>query len=364
MSTTTGTPPETTARLLTRWAAEQLELEPNVSLREARAAFVAKLPDEDFVPPLRWQQAYRVLGADAVGPAVVVQALADEETRLRTEVECFAVEFWQLNGERRRERWQEIFAACAALPTLAARLRALEPGLKIATEAAPSDAAARELIEILRELFILRPLPRAIRRQEFLRELGADRIRQMEKAARELRGTPFAALAPDLIEQLTSWSYRAELRPKVRRQREKAAAAAAAAERARSTSSGNSGRFAWLYIAIAVGLIRVCAGGFNQKSSYNPPSHTPPTFTMQFNVKLWQQSLDDQLAKPEDQAQEPLGEATRRLLGIKVEDFADAETKKKYEELQRRLQKRRLDPTIPPFPKAPATEKRSPLSRP
>jgi hypothetical protein len=278
MSTTTGTPPEATARLLTRWAADQLELEPDVSLREARAAFMARLPDEDFVPPLRWQQAYRILGADSAAPAVAAQALADEEGRLRSEVECFAVEFWQLDGERRRQRWQELFATCASIPVLAARLRALEPGLKVGSAALASDAATGALVEALRELFVLRPLPRAIRRQEFLQKLGADETRRMEKAARELRGTPWAALDLELIEQLTSWSYRAELRPKMRRQREKAAAAAAAAERASSTSRSSGAGWSWAWVLVAVSVVRLCAGGFNHTPSYNSPSYTVPTF--------------------------------------------------------------------------------------
>src|SRR6516165_1736269 len=92
-SMTTGTTPESTARILTRWAAEQLELEPDASARDARGVFMTRLRDEDFMPPWRWQQAYRVLDGDATSPTLVGQALADEEERLHTEVESFAAEF-------------------------------------------------------------------------------------------------------------------------------------------------------------------------------------------------------------------------------------------------------------------------------
>src|SRR5262249_11997669 len=140
------------------------------------------------------------------------------------------------------------------------------------------------------------PLPRAIRRQEFLQAWGPDKIRQMEKAARELRSTPFAALDLDLIEQLTSWSYRSELRPKIRRQREKAAAAARRTLQPRRgvlSDFKGTGWSAALMIFIAINLVRICAGGFSTRPAYNAPSYTPPTQSLfKFDAEQWRRSLD------------------------------------------------------------------------
>lgn len=207
---------------------------------------------------------------------------------------------------------------------------------------------------------MLRPAARAVRRHEFLQKLSSDEISKMEAAARKLRSTPLAALDPDLLDQLTTWTHRAEIRAKNRRQRARAAASQAAAA---SSSSRSGPGWSWLWIGVAVGVVRLCAGGFNT-TSYNSPSYSPPTFTMpQFDVDQWRRGLDKELAKPEDETGQPLGEATRRLRGIEIKD---EETKKKLEELQRRLEKRRIanDPTMPRLPPAQDSDKRAPPSRP
>src|SRR5215472_17203152 len=93
----TGIDPERLERRL-RWAAEQLELSPDASPEDVRAAWLRRLPEEDFVPRAELQSALASLlrrrpEGNWEARADEAASLAEEES-LREEVETFAGQFW------------------------------------------------------------------------------------------------------------------------------------------------------------------------------------------------------------------------------------------------------------------------------
>jgi hypothetical protein len=204
--TMTGIDPEALERCL-RWAAEQLEVSANASAEEVRAAWLRRLPADDFVPSSEARYALHTLLHPQAedGWRTKAQEAADEqdEERLRGEVEAFAVQFWEVPLGERRQRWQSLAERCAFAPALRARLRQLEAGLDVNARDLSEDARVVELAEHVSELFVLRPGPRARARQAFLRRTRANREEWRTAARRLCCVSPkLAALGKDLLNKI------------------------------------------------------------------------------------------------------------------------------------------------------------------
>jgi hypothetical protein len=204
----TGIDPDRLERRL-RWAAEQLGLSPHASADEVRAAWLRRLPEEDFVPSseLRWALAALLRRQPERGWETRADeaASAAEEERLRGEVEAFAEQFWYMPADERRRRWQELTDRCAFTPTLRARLSLLESGLAVDSHAPSEDARVVELADHMRELFVLRPGPRARARRAILRRMKDDR-KEWKAAVRRLRRAcpTLASLGNDLLDKINT----------------------------------------------------------------------------------------------------------------------------------------------------------------
>ena len=206
----TGIDPERLDRRL-RWAAEQLGLSPNASLDEVRAAWLRRLPEEDFVPSseLRWALA-ALLRRPSEGRW---EARADElaagaeEQRLRGEVEAFAELFWEFLPKERRRCWQELMERCAFAPALRARLHLLEAGLNCVSVINETNEYPRvvELAGYVRALFVLRPGPRARARHEIHCRMECER-KAWRSDAQYLRLTrpSLASLGNDLLDKIAT----------------------------------------------------------------------------------------------------------------------------------------------------------------
>lgn len=152
---------------------------------EARAAFLRALPDAEFVPYTGSAAALNALAGTAV-------PVGDGETAretVRAEVAALAAGFWELDPPARRAAWEALKARTTGGD--AARLRALEPGLTVVTDPLPNPEA-EELAQLVRELFVLPPRARGLRRNEWLAVHTRDSLRWC--AAQKM----LAALAPEV----------------------------------------------------------------------------------------------------------------------------------------------------------------------
>lgn len=264
----TGIDPERLERRQ-RWAAEQLGLRPDASLDEVRAAWLRRLPAEEFVPSseLRWALAALLRRPSEGGWEARADeaASATEADRLRGEVEAFAEQFWDYPGEERRRRWEELSEHCAFAPSLRARLRLLEVGLEDVPipNKGEEENHTIELASHLRELFVLRPRSRTCARHALLLLMEADKEQWIHAVGRLRHAYPkLAALGNDLLDKITTAAPMPKSLPK------KPPPQPTADE----SEGGLSGRFIWIIVVIVVGLCRA-ACNVNKPTPRVNPSH-------------------------------------------------------------------------------------------
>jgi hypothetical protein len=132
----------------------------------SRAALFRDLAGHGFVPQESWPLAVN----DRIGTALPVTPAAETAASraVEAEADAFAEEFWELPPGVRRRRWADLSARATAGPT-AAFLAHLERGLDVAVVPRP-DPAAESVAGIARELFVLRPRPKAVRRMAWSAE--------------------------------------------------------------------------------------------------------------------------------------------------------------------------------------------------
>lgn len=305
----TGIDPDRLQRRL-RWAAEQLGLSPHASADEVRAAWLRRLPEEDFVPSseLRWALAALLRRQPEGGWEARADeaAFAAEEERLRDEVEAFAEQFWDLPADERRRRWEKLTDCCAFAPTLRARLRLLEAGLAIDPHTPSEDARVAELASHVRELFVLRPGPRAHARQDILRRMENER-EKWKTAVRRLRYAcpALASLGADLLNKLETAMPTPQRLPK-------------RPPPPQSTASASTGGQVprWIFIVIAVAASQIA----RVACDHSPPPPTMPT-------RPWQDNRDQKFPP---------------AIGEKADEFrpfTNEERKKRIEEELRRERK-------------------------
>lgn len=143
-------------------AAAVLGLAEEATSEQAMTAFLMTLRASDFVPSGETIAAVNALAVRTVPP----DPDSDGEIGLPEEVEEFVRQFWSLEAAERGARW----AALAGRPAdarSAARLEALK--LAIGLDAPPpTDPLDAEIVALARELFLLPPGARAVRRNDWL----------------------------------------------------------------------------------------------------------------------------------------------------------------------------------------------------
>jgi hypothetical protein len=309
-----------------RWAAQQFGLGPEATAAEARSAFLRALPETEFSPSPSWHRAAWVLSRpDAVGGAPDEEFLLETQEELRTAVEDFAAEFFDLPVAPRQSRWRELRAACAGSPPLLARLRALEPGLAVdrcgARDRHPDLAP---LVDCVCELFVLRPAARAARRQAFL--AGLESLPQWETAARQLReqAAVVAGLEPVLVGQLASWSQRRQQRA---RNRSRSGASARSAP-------DNSGKGSWSLAGILIFIVLVVVRGAAQFTRTDSPSRTRETPSSRFQLPDFK-SDSRQMVPDLEKALEKI--RRRQLETQRGKPFTDEEWQKTWNNMDHRI---------------------------
>ncbi len=150
-----------TANPRARWA-ELLSTRADAGPDAALSAFLRALPGDDFLPPPERAAAVNALA----GASVPVGKDHDAEQLLRDEVAAFATNYWALPPAERLTAWSDLSRRATDERT-AGRLLALEPGLEVGADPL-ADPGAEELAALVRELFVLPPRARSIRRNTWL----------------------------------------------------------------------------------------------------------------------------------------------------------------------------------------------------
>jgi hypothetical protein len=158
-------------------AAAALDVPPDAGASAARAAFLRRLAAEGFIPPESVVAAVNVLAGTA---CPVTPAAVDGPTGPDAEVEEFVRAYWSLAPAARRARWETLFAGNRNGSTRAV-LRRLEAGLDVVVFP-HADTIAEEIADLVRELFLLPPRERSLRRATWLVEHAA-RIHLMASSA-------------------------------------------------------------------------------------------------------------------------------------------------------------------------------------
>jgi hypothetical protein len=270
-------------------AAEVLGLPPDAPAEVATSAFLAGLPAAGFVPPGAAVAALNTLAGTALP--------ADGESNLRAEVEEFAARFWSLEPAGRLAAWHAL-GNRSPDEAASARLLALQPGLGVTTTP-QGDPLAEEVAVLARELFVLPPRQRAIRRNEWLlasagrhRELtaAAAGLAQTEPALAALEPVLFARLSPQFDAAGFARSATAEPLPAPPGEPRSteggfathpAPPAPASGGSRADASSGRSWPVGWVVVVAVVIVIRavVALSGGSTSSSPTPTYHYPPPST-------------------------------------------------------------------------------------
>ncbi len=187
-------------------AAAALGVPPDADPAAVREAFLRKLADADYAPPEGWVAGVNRLGGTAI--PLSCEAVASEADAVRDEIDAFAAGFWGMDPDARRAKWNDLHARCPAGPS-AAFLNQLELGLGVAAVPHP-DEGVEAVASLARELFVLRPRPRAVRRAEWLANHDATDSQKAvaERLAVDQPGV--AALDPILFGRLTGKIGRGE----------------------------------------------------------------------------------------------------------------------------------------------------------
>lgn len=187
-------------------AAAALGVPPDADAAAAREGFLRKLADADFAPPEGWVAAVNRLGGTAL--PLSRDAVSSEVDAVRDEIDAFAAEFWGLDPDARRAKWTDLHARCSAGPS-ATFLNELEIGLGLPVTP-HEDEGVEALASLARELFVMRPRHRAVRRAEWLAN-HEDTGTQKAVAARLAAEQPgLAVLDPILFGRLFGKIVRGE----------------------------------------------------------------------------------------------------------------------------------------------------------
>jgi hypothetical protein len=193
------------------WAREELSVGANAGADEFRRTLFQRLEKENWVLPCATQYALETLALRSAEDRKAVVGIGggsffwSAEKKLREEVERFAASFFQLPPPQRTAEWRKLEDRCRLFPTLAHRLRGLQPGLDVVIPQIGFDRATLDLAEHLSRLFVLRPNDRAQLRRTPDERLAKTLPQWRDAALRLQRQLPqVAKLEPGLVESLAT----------------------------------------------------------------------------------------------------------------------------------------------------------------
>ncbi|CAN5547128.1 hypothetical protein BH11PLA2_BH11PLA2_25450 [soil metagenome] len=271
-----------------RMAAEELELPSTATAGEVRAAFLAAMTKENFVPSPKLLAAVNLFGGAKLKlPPEAEQVFTEYEA---ADLNHFVKEFLTLSPADRQSRWQRLKDRTRS-SVLHRELDRLAVALPMVVQECQSESQ-QELVELGQELFLLPPRLRATKRSEWLSQHAQEQ--QFRDAAKQLK--ELSRPDPPLFEALLHHPFAVyQVKGISEEQREKYAdeavrtaerdlriAQRVAREQEKAPTSGTGLKdLGWgLYLvgAILLALIRGCVSQMDNKSTPKPtysPSYTP-----------------------------------------------------------------------------------------
>lgn len=299
------------------WAAKQLQLPgPGEATAEAASlAMLRLLPEEDWVPPERAHSALHYLHDDPDGTDETTPAeWREREAALRTELDAFAAEFFDLTIPERAKRLVELDRRAAPFPRQHAWLQQLSRGVKLDIKSVSEpDEKVANLVRLQGELFVMRPAERAARWQTELKAMSAD-FSSWERAATAVRKRhpSLVSMLPGPIQQLTDW--KAADKRIARASQIRQIKATQATKPGRANMPGN--RVAVWGIVVVVGwIISAISSSTSSRHSpnytpyYNPPSHSTDNNNLNQTLK----ELENELMKRRQEGKTDSNNAFDRL---------------------------------------------------
>ena len=180
-----------------RWAVLTLGLDKQTESPDA-AAVLRRVTESEYALAPEWIDAAQIVAdpssRDAQSTTFKQAAALGRHDRCRAALTIF----FDLPGDERRRRWQDLVGDCATEPALTMWLKRLEPGLDVDLPPLTENSIVSHLIQTCHDVFLARPVIAARLRREFC-ELWRSDFATWEDATDEaLERHPlfFEAIAP------------------------------------------------------------------------------------------------------------------------------------------------------------------------
>lgn len=263
------------ASLTQRAAATALGLDPGAGVEAARSAFLRRVGDVGFVPSSLVRGAAAESGVIPRGPEGRAALDAEAERMQAASIDEFADSYWELSPSDRRVRWEALSGGSERYPRVRRRLDELAGGLDVVPPTNIGDEARAQLVDVLVELYPMKPAARARRRAELIPRIGMPaEVRRVAESVRRI----FPALKRidhGLLEGLTRSGPPSVL---LRTRRERRPEPADEPVR----SSGGSRN--WLWIIIPICIVTISSLGRVARNSSDRDTASSRYSTPQFTV--------------------------------------------------------------------------------
>lgn len=283
-----------------RWAAKQFDA-PADSDEIPIGKMLEYLAAEDFVPSGTAREAIRTLTVnnDAASDDPLGEYIAAREMELSEDIETLAGDFFQLDVGERASRVEELLKDEGLSAPQRARLNELSEAAYV--EIRPSDVSdprEAELAHLSLELFVLPPVVRSARIRQELARMQAGGAAWSAAARRLHRFRALSRLMPRFLREVK------ELDPaRIENRRIEQSKMLGTAQSStpnswslspvpsnNTTGAGDSrGNYAWIFIVVAIFVIRGLVGLADRSSSsppppsYDPYDYNPPRSDNAFN---------------------------------------------------------------------------------
>lgn len=303
------------------WARRELGVAREATAAELRIAALKLIGGAGGMPTLDDSVA---IGVALGRPRETVEAFMQEayfsrdEDALGRGIDEFSRDFFTIPRSERVKRWSELHHRAGAFPWWRGRLLHLKKGLDVER---PEHAPGR-LAEMTLELFVLPATERAARRREMVASLRSNPISSDEVSAFKTAHPNIAALAGNLIDDLRYAPPRSTARIAAPERTAKTGGSYSRSPAPAPSSSANGWPVWTIGVAVLIAIRILVSVGSSSRPAPQPAfqqNRPNDQFNRNVDFKGLDKAIEDIRKRREAGEDVPMGEATRRLLGIKDE---------------------------------------------